>query len=204
MRNAVLAVFMAILYAVGPAEAVPITYTFQGTGTGELDRDGNGPLPPDLFADAPFQVQVQAETDDVYQDPMNSLVWKTVGSPAVIAISGIGQGWFLNDPAVFVNHGTAGLGLQRTSPALDLLDINHLVFASYGLTTNIGPVFDPVANAINQFQSEPLDIGLLSFDEVVDVAFWARLYGAAVPEPASLSLLALGALALRRKARKMY
>lgn len=172
MRLRFLVLAGVILTVAGLAAAVPITMTFEGTGTGTV-----GATP---FTDASFIVTLTIETDNngLFEGDPDTPV--TEWAPATVDIDGIGLASFSATKRVFCNQSAEVLGLNN-SVAFDLIDIDSPQFATYDLTTGFGPVFDANPSAWYQFVNVPTNLGDVTFTDMSDVTFTAVLAASEVP-----------------------
>jgi len=195
MRIARGVVFTAVLVQLfsGQAAAIPLTMTFEGTGSGTI-----GTTP---FVDATFLVMLTVETDNNGYIG-GTLIPATEWATTTIEIQGIGTATFTTDKRVFCNRSAMGVGLIGD---FDLIVVEEPSLASYDLTTPFGPTLDVVACCPSQFQNIPTDLGDLSFSALNNVTFLAVSSRQDVPMASPLAGLALvlliagtGFLALRR------
>jgi hypothetical protein len=174
-------------------EAAPITFLFEGTGSGVA---GGTP-----FSQATFVITANANTVNVVQ---SGALFSLDSSAATIAIAGIGTGTFTSPPGtrVFDAQDNNALGFSQAGiGGLDLMDFADPAFATYDLTTSFGPLLvgDP---SFLDFSDVPTTLGNVTFDgqSVTEVTFTATAGAAgaagAVPEPSTLLLLGAGVAAL--------
>ena len=171
--------------AVNPGQATPITFSFTGVGSGNLDTT--------VFTDSLFEVLISADTDDMYISPLGN---PRIDAPSgTIDISGIGIGTFVNPLYVFDNQTTATVGFGN-SIQYDLVDlcVVGVGLDTYDLTTPFGPITD-LDPFFGQFNNVKLSIGSLTFTSMSYGTF------AAIPEPGTVLLVGLGGLALLRRRR---
>ena len=183
----ILTVVAAICCLSMMTHADPVTYTFSGTGSGDVDGV--------LFNDAAFEIAVSADTA-LIENPFPG-VYFVNDIASTIAIQGFSLATFtgVDGNSVFVQQGTETLGFALGSPPAptsysDLLDIDNAAFSSYDLSTSYGPIFDatpfPVEPNAN-FVDQATTIGDVTFNTFENVTFIATV----IPEPASAGLLAL-------------
>jgi hypothetical protein len=196
-RVAVIAILGSLAVLPVPrVEAAPITFLFEGTASGVA---GGTP-----FSQATFVITANANTVNVVQ---SGALFSLDSSAATIAIAGIGTGTFTSPPGtrVFDFQDNNTLGFSRVGiDGPDLMDFADPAFATYGLTTSLGPLLvgDPF---FLDFSDVPTSLGNVTFDVdgVTDVTFTATAGGAgAVPEPSTLLLLGAGVAALGLRPRR--
>jgi hypothetical protein len=182
---------------VNPVQANPVTFSFTGEGSGNIDST--------TFTDSVFEVLIHADTDDV--QPFPSPVGPDPDAPCILDLSGTitvlldgGRvptiGTFVESLYVFNNQRSSVVGFGD-SVYDDLIDLNHVAdggLDTYDLTTSFGPITD-LTPFFNQRDNIELDIGILSFSDISYATFTAIV----VPEPTTLLLLGLGAVMVRRR-----
>jgi hypothetical protein len=181
------------------AGAAPLHLSFHGTGSGTV-----GATP---FTDAEFNITLTIETTE------NSLyapgVPITATYPTTIWIAGVGTGTFTTGKRVFDNQGVSVLGLNNLVAA-DLINLSDPAFATYDLTTPLGPILDP-SPFYAQFDGITSSMGDITFTAMSNVTFVAAADPIPVAEPipattpGTLAFLALvcaavAAFVLRRAA----
>jgi hypothetical protein len=167
------------------AQASPITYVYDGFGTGTL---GGSP-----FTDAAFTITASADTDNI-------TVWSHAsGGPqythlsTLIDIAGLGSFSITAPSHSWISgsdNGWGGLGENLSS---NWITLEEPALFGYGLDTLFGPVLENSPLHVDQFNDVATTGGTLGFSSISSVTF------AAIPEPATLSLLALGTLAAIRR-----
>jgi hypothetical protein len=179
--------------AVNPAQAVPITFSFAGVGSGNLDTT--------VFSNAAFEVLIPADTDDVQPFPWPDPDRPDPTSPCIlnlsgtIDISGVGIGTFVKPLYVFDSQKSGAVGFGNwTQYDLINLDVVGVGLDTYDLTTPLGPITD-LDPYFGQFRNVELSIGYLTFTSMFYATFTA------IPEPTTVLLLGLGGLGLLRKRR---
>jgi hypothetical protein len=173
----------------------PITFTFQGTGTGTV-----GATP---FNDQSYTITATADTNDV---TLNAGIYDVANSTATIQIAGFSTATFLittgefdnQNPFLFDGHEVAAAGF--TSGGGDLGNLWSATFETYALNGSIGPLFFPQAFGFAAFSDVSTTIGNITFTDETNVTFWAVT---AAPEPGPFALMAGGltGLALARCGR---
>jgi hypothetical protein len=186
----VLFISMGLIPSLTPhAQASPIQYITTGIGSGSIN---NSP-----FTNANFTIICTADTSKRVATQSGGLpVFEIPNDIASININGVGTFQFVTQTITFVNPTNRIVGFERASPSRDDLydgptDTN---FASWQLITAIGPISGTgdLIQWSNQSTKVQTSGGPLVFaDGASPVTFTAT-----IPEPASLSLLALGAMAV--------
>ncbi|RYG26467.1 PEP-CTERM sorting domain-containing protein [bacterium] len=183
IRLALNALALAALAA--SASAAPLRYVITATGSGEL----NGTL----FTDARVTFVAIGDTDD----RIGSAPLYKVPVTATVTVNGLGTDTLTQGLAVFVAQNSNAAGLQVfVGGTADILDVLNSNFGTYDLTTPIGPLFG--APLINDGSTYDTLGGGIRLDTVSNGAFTAQ----AVPEPATMAALSLGALGLLKRRRK--
>jgi len=185
---AILLIIVVIcIVAVNPAQATPITFSFTGAGSGNLDTT--------VFTDVAFEVLISADTDDVSYDIYGPDIPIIEDLSGTIDISGVGIGTFVEPLYVFDNQTTNAVGFgNRTEYDLIDLPVISVGLDTYDLTTYFGPITDQDP-FFGQFVNVKLSIGALTFTSMSYATFTA------VPEPGTVLLVALGGLVIRRRQR---
>jgi hypothetical protein len=181
---------LALVCCATLAQASPIIYTEQATGSGSLG--------PSVFSNALVTITFTGDTINVQQLPFGFS--NGVGT-STVNISGIGTAVFTNTMQVFVgpqNNGplppAAGIA-QNYGPIGDVLITVNPVFASYDLSTPIGPITGPPSFDAS-IPITPTNLGDFSLTSAGNSTFTATTGVAPVPEPGSGTLLAFGSLAI--------
>jgi hypothetical protein len=183
-------VFAMLGFAGAVAQAVPIQITINGTGSGTIGSDS--------FTSALFTINLTGDTDNRVDPATN--VYGIPLSQATIDIAGIGEATFTFTSRAWVNRNLSLAGFSKDlfgdgSSGPDIVDVDGAAFATWDMTTNVGPVFDAELQPVSQAQNLDTSRGALSFS-----AYSNGVYTALVPEPTGLLLLAAGIpLALRRR-----
>lgn len=179
-----------------PCLASNLTYTFAGIASGSVGNQA--------FTGASFTVSVSADpTGAVFNSPVWFLYFPA--NTAIISIGGIGSGLLLEAGYLFDNQAGAG-GMVGFGSSNDLIQIrddafNSTAFATYDLTTTIGPLGVVSNPSIGDWTNIPTSLGLVNLTSHDRVTFQASGSTSSVPEPSSalLAIPALLLLAIRRK-----
>jgi hypothetical protein len=184
IHGRITAVLLAILLAPSLGRAEMITYTFSGTGSGKLGTNS--------FSDASFVLTAFADTTNVTHNAQ--LVYQVPNSSVTIFVSGLNSATFTIPTTTFDNQNNPHAGIS--DPHFDSpLVVADPAFAHYDLTTDFGPV--TATPSILPGMPFATTAGDFSFTSISgDVFFQASTQTSAVPEPASLTMLAIGAVGL--------
>ena len=195
-RTLIAAVALAALVLGGSrARALPIEVTITATGSGTI-----GATP---FTDAPFTLRLIGDT--AARRTFSPEVSDIALTSASIEIAGVGTAQFTGPTRVFGFRGNAlyppAGGFSRAGDAgVDILDVHGAAFATWDMTTDIGPVFDAdLSDALPQAVNLGTTLGQLDFTAYANGTFTAH-----VPEPtaaAGIGALALAAMTARRARR---
>lgn len=177
-------VLMLVVFSSNTSQATPISYSFTGTGSGDIASSA--------FTDTSFSVTINADTNDVAFQP--SLAWfGIVGLTGTIDISGIGLASFTRPLFVFGGKGmdVIGFGNEDNSNLIAMFATGQGMGA-YDLISNFGPIVSQNDNDLKQFQNVATSLGSLSYRTMSDVTFQSRVATTSVPEPTTLTLSAIG------------
>ena len=177
--------------AANPARAVPISYTFEGVGTGSLGGTA--------FTSEQFTISVSADTDLVVVPFPGSSLSRTENLAANISFSGGSGGIFTVPTSTVVRRDLGDIIFGRLDFNLALFSTFRPEYMSYDLISDIGPLTDLNPEIpLNQFSNVPLDTGLLTFSSIDTITFQA----AVVPIPAAVWLFCSGLLGMIGIARR--
>ena len=180
-----LAVVAALFCAVSPAHATTATYTESATASGTLDGTS--------FTDALVTITLTGDTSTVTSTALVGPPWPSGliedAGTATVTVSGVGTDTFTDSMYVFDTASAEAVGITDGTLKYDALDTYDPAFATYGLTTSIGPITD--SDAINPGHPFNTEGGTLVLDSVpsFESTFTATV---ATPEPGSLLLLGMG------------
>ena len=170
------------IVAGNPAQATPITFSFTGVGSGNLETT--------VFTDSLFEVLISADTDDVI---FRTDTYGIEDLSGTIDISGIGIGTFVEPLYVFDCQSCVAVGFgNRTQYDLIDLFVIGVGLDTYDLTSYFGPITDQDP-FFGQFVDVELSIGALTFTSMSYATFTA------IPEPGTVLLVAVGGLVIRRR-----
>jgi PEP-CTERM motif len=175
------------------ATAGSITYTETAVGSGSLGGTS--------FTDTLITIIATADTANVMI--VNPGVFDVNNASTTVDVSGIGSGTFTDTIVTFVNNNVSTAGITDLTIPADILGVANSVFATYGLTTSVGPASG--APDISTGKSFSTTDGVFHISSISgEGTFQATLQS--VPEPSTLTLTSIGILGLlfcswRRPAR---
>ena len=163
----------------GRAEMITYTDTFTASGT----------LGTQTFTNAKVTITGTGDTANIVSSGLN--IFNPV--TATVTIAGIGTATFTDSISAEDQQGFSHADFADESTLGHLvISTSNSVFATYDLTSSIGPISGSSTSFPQGFGT---DGGTLTFTSFSDSTFTATL-STATPEPASLTLLGLGATGL--------
>jgi hypothetical protein len=181
---------MAVLVVIMPTttRAGLLTFTFTGNGSGTLNNVS--------FSGSDFVITSIADTAN-RQSFSNG--WWIENNSSSIWISGLGNFNFLSATREFVNNNKSTVGFSRGNHGTDLINgLSNTAFGAWDMSGPVGPI-NGMGKLLQWTSSWPAintTGGVLKIDNGMCPSTYT-----VVPEPASFSLLSLGALALIRRTR---
>lgn len=171
----------SLLWGVGNAEAVPITYTEQVSGTGSLGSS--------TFTNALVTITFTGDTENVFT-PVFGVLANSAG-PTVVTVLGVGEATFIDNMAVFDTPTNKGVGIADLTANSDVLDIVNTAFATYDLRTGIGPL----SGSSMIFPGRTFNSTQGAF-HLTSAGASAVFSASIVPEPNSVAFVCLGIMAM--------
>jgi len=184
------AALLASFGLAGPVNADFVTYTFSGTGTGDLGGAA--------FTNADFRVTITGNTGDI--SLLGPGILDIVNLPAVIEVAGLGSLSFANPVYVFNNQTAQVVGFGDYSFGDfqgDFWDQPSHLLVTYNLATTFGPITTSAPIFFGIFTDT--DRGFLELTQSAGTAATFKAQVAAVPEPSSALLFGLGLACLARE-----
>ena len=165
-----------------PAAAIPITYTEETIGSGSLDGHA--------FTDADVLLTATGDTSNITHPSANLI--RNAPVTATVAVAGIGTDTFSVPVEVEQQNDVAAAILQAGLGFILGTSTSTHAFAGYGLAISFGPIVGgSLFNPGHAFATSAGDFILSS-----TASRSATFDASAVPEPASVSLLVTGLVAL--------
>jgi len=175
---------LALVMAEAPAGILMFTH----------DGNGSGTLAGSSFTASDFVITAVGDTDD-RQSFGNG--WWIDHISASISIDGLGDFDLLTGTRTFVNNARSTVGFSRAGNSADLFNgPTNAVFDTWDMLGPIGPISG--SGSLMQWANTPLintTGGILFFNTDPDVSATFT----AIPEPATICLVGLGGLLLRRR-----
>ncbi len=173
-----------------PAKADLLSYSFSGTASGALGMN--------TFSDASFTITSTGDTS-LLTHPAAGVV-AVPDTTATVFVSGLGTATFLIPTDNRDNQNFGSVGFSAPVQSLAILFESNPAFATYNLTTPIGPIAG--ASIFNPGAEFATTAGNFSLTSVSTVTFQATLQS--VPEPSAfllvvISMVGISGWALRRK-----
>lgn len=184
MKRAIwlMAALAMLLGGVGQLQAEPITYTDSAIATGTLGSNS--------FTNALVTITFTGNTANVTGG--GGFFTNTVGT-VTVTVAGIGTATFTDSMDAFVNqtYSPPAAGISDLTQAGSVLDTLNAIFASYNLSTSIGPITG------DSFIRPDLTFGTtsggLNLRSAGNSTFTASI--AAVPEPTSVVVFGMATFA---------
>jgi hypothetical protein len=185
----VAAVVFVVLGLSRPAAAEPITYLYEGTGSGTIGSSA--------FSNASFTITALANTDNIALWAEGGNVIQNTHSSANILIAGQGSFTILTPSHTWSSNAVGGFTSAGLGQALSAnwVTLDEPSLFGYDLATPIGPILETFPLHVGQFEEVATTGGLLRFAFIDEVTFTAI-----IPEPSSLILAGMALVALVRRA----
>jgi len=180
-RNATAVFAFALILSMRSVEGGAISYTEMAVGSGSLGGMA--------FTNELITLTVTADTTGV-MNPSPGF-FTVLSSLATVSVASVGSGTLAVGSFIFDRQSVQTAGLELGVP--DILDITNAAFATYDLTTSIGPVTGSTTiNAGSVFATSAGDFIINTI--AATGTFQAMVGGSAVPEPSSILMAGLAAL----------
>jgi len=168
----------------GTGRAGMITYTEQFTASGTLGAQ--------TFTDAQVTITMTGDTANVFASGANF----GNHTSATVTIAGVGTATFTDSVGPLDRTGIDQAGFIDFTHNTAILTTNSF-FGSYHLTTAVEPALTgSTATPFNPGAGLGTDQGTLTFSSHGDTSTFGATLGTTTPEPASLTLLEIGAAGL--------
>jgi hypothetical protein len=163
--------------AASPSFGALITYTEQATASGSLDGIS--------FTDATVVLTMNNNTTNVTNSASGD--FENLGT-ATISVGGGSPVTFTDSIQIFSSQSVTTVGFEDLSVGDDILDDLSASFATYDLTTAIGPIVG--SSKINPGSSFTTTGGALVLTSAGEATFTAA--SSAIPEPSSWAMMLIG------------
>ncbi len=167
--------------------ASPVNYHFTGDIVGTL----NG-----AAVSGVLNLNVTGDTDDITH-PSQAYLLNTFGG-AVFDLASVGSFTVTSSAYVFARPdlGVVGFGVQGIPSCCDIIQLLNAAFAGYDLSSDIGPLGNPVNPSLGDWISVPTTQGLFTVTSMRNNTFQATVSPTvSVPEPGLPALLVLAGAA---------
>jgi hypothetical protein len=173
------------------ADIIKYTESFQATGT----------LGGQSFTDQAVTLTAFGDTATFFSTPA---VAEVDAVTSTVSIDGLATASFTDVLTVFDVYdprfgGIFGFTDENSTTGGDILDVQASVFLTYDLTSPIGPIASTFADFFSLNNPSETSAGDLIFTSIAD----SVIVTAAVPEPSSIVLSALGCLGILCFARRL-
>jgi hypothetical protein len=170
----------SIFIAASPSFGAQITYTMEATASGSLDGI--------TFTDATVLLSMNNNTTNVTTDGLGD--FENAGT-ATVSVGGGPAVTFTGPIQVILDQSDTGIGFEDLSVD-DILDEFNASFATYDLTTSMGPIVG--GSAFNAGSSFATTGGAFVLTSAGDATFTAAT--TAIPEPSSWVMMLTGSACL--------
>ena len=173
------AIVASTFIAASPSFGTPITYTESATASGSLDGIS--------FTDATVFLSMTNDTTNVVASPPPFTIFTNSGT-ATVSVGGGPAVTFIDQDEVFSFPLEQRVGFSVALGGIIILDVNSASFATYEMTTSIGPIVG--TSDINAGLSFATTGGAFVLTSVGDATFTATT--TTIPEPSTWAMMALG------------